>query len=129
MKKNFVTFYSAGTFFAEETTKPINFWDVPLAVSMAQDVKERYGATPYGFRFSTRERGEDELDSRVTETSPFYYLGGEVLTLEQVKSKMPDEKILISNMENNDMDRIIINKNSWRVTLPLRSTDIVLQYP
>lgn len=39
-----------------------------------------------------------------------YYLGGDVLTLEDVKVKMPDEKILISNMENNGHDRIIINK-------------------
>jgi len=129
MKKHFVTFYSAGTFVAEETTNPIDSWDIKLAVQMAGDVREPYNATPYGFRFSTRERDESELDSHITETSPFYYLGGEVLTLEQVKAKMPDEEILISNMEDNGFDKIIINRNSWRVTQPLYPTDIVLQYP
>ena len=69
MKKHFVTFYSPGTFVAEQTTKPIDSWDVELAVSMSGEIKERYGALPYGFQFSTRERGENDLDSHEVETS------------------------------------------------------------
>jgi hypothetical protein len=36
MKKNFVIFYSPGTFFAEDTTEPIDSWDVEKAKKMAK---------------------------------------------------------------------------------------------
>jgi hypothetical protein len=112
MKKNFVRFLSPGTIVAEETVKPIDSWDIPTAVKMSRDIKERYGALPYSFQFLIKEREDDELDSKVTERSCLYYLGGTVLTLEEVKEKMPEERILISNMECNHYDRIVINENS-----------------
>ena len=94
---------------------------------MASEITERYGAKPYGFQFTTRERADDELDSKVTEKSNMYYLGGEVLTLEEVKAKnCPDDKILISNMESNGYERIIVNTNSWKFTAPLQDDDVVL---
>lgn len=128
MKKHFVTFYSPGTFVSEETTKPIGKWDVKKAVSMSKSIKERHGALPYGFMFSTRERGKNELDSKVTKRSAMYYLGGKVKTLKQVKKENdPKNKILISNMENNGWDKIIVNDNSWRITLPFNKDDVVLR--
>lgn len=126
MKKNFVTFYSPGTFVAENTTKPIDSWDVESAKSMASGIKERHGAVPYAFRFSTRERGEDDLDSSVTEQSPLYYLGGEVETLEEVKARSTSrDSILISNMEGNGWARIITGKQGW--SQPLGDDDVVLE--
>ena len=80
MKKHFVTFLSPGTFVAEESTKPIDSWDVDKAVKMARSIKERHNARPYGFQFSTRERGPDDLDSKVTKQSGVYWLGGKVET-------------------------------------------------
>jgi hypothetical protein len=101
VKAHFVTFYSPGTFVAETTEKPIQSWDIEIAKKMARAIKERYGAVPYGFRFSTRSRSEKDLDSKVTATSPLYYLGGTVETLEQVKARATErDKILISNAEN-----------------------------
>jgi exonuclease I len=85
MKKNFVRFLSPSTFCHEETTKPIESWDVGRAIEMASKIKERHGATPFAFQFVTRGRKKNELDSRVTATSGRYYLGGKVLTLEQIK--------------------------------------------
>mgnify|MGYP001567345644 FL=1 len=127
MKSHFVTFYSPGTFFAEQTTRPIKSWGVDRAVSMSSEIKERYGALPYGFRFSTRERGDNDLDSRETKTSPMYFLGGDVFTLAQLKKrKNPDDRILISNMECNHYKRIIVNKNSWQWTQPLMDDDVVI---
>jgi len=127
MEKHFVTFLSPGSFVSEETTKPIESWNIDTAIEMSKNIKERYGALPYGFRFSTRAREDYELDSKETERSGMYYLGGEVLTLEEVKAKNdPDDRILISNMECNDWDRIIVNTNSYKVTQPLESEDIVL---
>ena len=127
MKQHFVTFYSPGTFVNEVTTKEIDDWDVEKAKQMAQDVKERHGATPFGFRFLTRSRNLNELDSKVTDTSNMYYLGGEVLTLAQVEAKNdPDDKILISNMKCNRYDRIIVNTNSYKYTTNFNEGDIVL---
>ena len=129
MKKHFVTFYSPGTFVAETSEKPIDSWDVEKAKEMVRGIKERYNATPYGFRFSTRERKDNELDSKVVETSAMYYLGGKVETLDEVKKRATNkDSILISNMECNGYDRIITNGNSWKWTQPLEKDDVVLEW-
>lgn len=127
MRKRFVTFYSPGTFVSEETTKHIDKWDIDKAVEMSQEITERHAAKPYGFRFTTRERADDELDSKVREKSNMYYLGGDVFTLEEIKAKNdPSDRILISNMECNHWDKIVVNTNSWRFTAPLMDGDVVL---
>ena len=129
MKKHFVTFYSPGTFVSETTEKPIDSWDIEKAKKMVNGIKERYGATPYGFRFSTRERKDDELDSKVVKTGGMYYLGGKVETLAQVKKRATkDDSILISNMEGNGWNKIITNTNSWNITQPLEKGDVVLDW-
>lgn len=127
MKKHFVIFMSPGTFVSERTEKPIDSWNVDLAVSMAKDIKERHGAKPYGFYFTTRGRSDDELDSKVVKTSGMYYLGGTVETIKEVFDRNdPKERILRSNMENNGIKKVITNNNSWRITLPLKEEDVVL---
>lgn len=129
MQAHFVTFYSPGTFVSEQSEKPIDDWNVDKAVAMARKVKERYGATPYGFRFSTRERGPNDLDSKETKRSPFYWLGGTVETLADVKARATEkDSILISNMECNGWRKIITNTNSYRWTQPLGKTDVVLDF-
>jgi len=129
MKKHFVTFLSPGTFVSEETTKEIDSWDVDRAVEMAKGIIERHNAKPYGFYFTTRSRGADDLDSKEASRSGIYYLGGEVLTLGEVKArKNPADNILICNMECNHWDKIITNTNSYRITLPLEASDVVLPW-
>ena len=127
MKQHFVTFYSPGTFFSEQTEKPIDSWDVDAAVQMAKGVKERYGATPYGFRFSTRSRGPDDLDSKVTKQSAMYYIGGKVETLEEIAARNdPKESILLSNMRCNKWKRVWTSTTGWKVTQPLERGDTVI---
>ncbi len=127
MNKHFVTFCSPGTFVSESSTKEVDSWDVEAAQNMAESIKERHAATPYGFYFTTRSRGDGDLDSKQTHKSNMYYLGGEVQSLEDVKGRNdPDDRILISNMESNGWDRIIINTNSWKFTAPLNEDDVVL---
>jgi hypothetical protein len=129
MQSHFVTFYSPGTFVAEMTEKPIDIWDVEKAQNMARDICERHGAKPYGFRFSTRGRGDDDLDSKVVKTSPMYFLGGKIETLKEVKARATkNDSILIFNMESNGFDRIITNTNSWRSTLSMGKDDVVLDW-
>jgi hypothetical protein len=129
MQQHFVTFYSPGTFVAEETCKPIEAWDIEAAKKMAHEITERYGATPYGFQFSTRSRGDADLDSKQSAASPFYHLGGKVETLAEVEARNdPNETILRSNMRCNDIDKVVVNDNSYRSVKPLGKTDVVLDW-
>jgi hypothetical protein len=129
MKKHFVIFFSPGTLVAESDIKPIESWDVDAAIEMSRGIEARYGATPFGFQFITKERNEDELDSHVSECSVMYYLGGEVLTLTEIKERSdPRDSILISNMECNGWDRVIENRNSYLWCQPLKDGDVVLDY-
>lgn len=128
MKKHFVTFYSPGTFVHEETTKEIESWNVDQAVAMSKEIKERYGATPFGFRFKTRERGQKDFDSKQTAESGWYFLGGKIRTRAQVEADNdPKEEILRSNMRGNNIAAVIENTNSWKVTVPFDEiNDVVL---
>jgi hypothetical protein len=128
VEKHFVTFESPGTLFPEYTTRKIESWDIDKAVEMSRSIAERHGAVPYGFQFSTRSRKEDELDSSVSAKSNMYYLGGRIMTLAEVKDEMPSEEILISNMEGNDWNKIIVNHNSWRIVRPFKENDILLEH-
>jgi hypothetical protein len=127
MQQHFVTFYSPGTFVAETTTKPVDAWNVDDAVAMAAMIDERHGAKPYGFRFTTRGRAYDELDSKVIATGPMHYIGGKVETREEVFARNdPGETILRSNMESNGYDRIWTSTRGWKWTQPLQSDDVVI---
>ncbi len=129
MQKHFVTFLSPGTFVFEETTQEIPSWDPDTAVAMAREVVERYNATPFGFYFTTRTRGETDLDSKESFRSGMFYLGGTIETIEQVRTRNdPSERILLQNMEANGFARIIVNRNSWRATQPFNEGDVVLPY-
>lgn len=127
MKKHYVEFFSPGTFFAETTTKEIGSWDVGKAVKMAKVITERHGAKPYGFAFTTRERGPDDFDSKETKRSGMHYLRARVMTLADVKREMPDQRILIGNMECNRWDKIVVSANGYRWTQPLHKGDRVLE--
>lgn len=130
LSKHFVTFYSPGTFLDENTILPINSWDVNKAKELAKTIKERHGATPYGFQFLTRSRREDELDSKITDTSVFYFLGGTIETRAEIEARKDSrEEILVRNMISNKIDKVITNTNSWKITKPLNDSDIVLQWP
>lgn len=126
MKAHFVTFLSPGTFVHEETTKPIESWDIKEAVNMSKKITERHAAKPFAFVFTTRHRGEKELDSKVVKSNGRYFLGGKVLTLSDVEKQMPKETILISNMRCNGIKKVVVNDNSWRSVHPLEKDDVVL---
>lgn len=126
MEKHFVTFYSPGTFFNEVSDMDIDSWDVDKAVEMSHEVNERYGATPYGFKFNTRSRGPEDLDSRVTKTSGMYHLGGTIKTIEDVEKENGDAVILLSNMRNNNIEKVVENRNSWKSTVPFNEGDVLI---
>lgn len=125
--QHFVEFHSPGTLVAETTSLPIDSYDVNKAVEMAKSVTARYNARPFGFRFITRERGDDDLDSHVSETSCFYHLGGKIRTLKELQAKGdPRDETLISNMECNGWERVVENTNSWRWMSLFDDSDVIL---
>lgn len=128
LKKHFVTFLSPGTFVAETSSREIDAWDVAAAQEMASGISERYGAVPYGFRFTTRERGDGDLDSKETDRSGVYYLPHCVAkTVADLRAENnPQNSTLIANMEGNGWDRVVQTTDGWQWTQPLRAEDVVL---
>ncbi len=127
MEKHFVTFFSPGTFVAEQNVQKIDSWDVGEACRRAKKIKQRYGAVPYCFQFSTRSRGPDDLDSKESKTSHRYFINCKVETLEEVEARNdPKEKILRSNMRGNGYDRIATTIEGWKWTQPMQERDVCL---
>ena len=126
--QDYVVFYSPGTFVSETNEEKIDSLDIKKAIKMSKNIKQRYGATPYGFSFSTRGRKKGELYSREIKRSGTYYLGGKILTLPDIKKRNdPNDIILISNMEINKIKKVVENCNSWKVIMELKDEDMVLQ--
>jgi len=127
IKQHYVTFFSPGTFMAETTTKRISRWNIKEAVEMSHHITERYNSHPYCFKFSTRGRTEDEIDSRELKTSKRFYLGGTVLSLKEIKNRgLEKDRILMSNMEDNGWDKIVESCTPWKWCQPLYKGDVVL---
>lgn len=127
VERYFVVYYSPGSFFNETNEREIDEWDIEEAENMAKTIKQRYNATPFGFRFVTNRFNEETFAKEKVKESAMYFLGGEIKTLKEVKREMPDKKILISNMESNHINKVIVNDNSWRVILPFDEDDILLK--
>lgn len=132
MKKHFVTFLSPGTFFHEESEYPVDSWNVDSACEMAHDIVDRHGARPFAFYFTTRERKDSELDSKVSKKSGRFFLGGKLLTSNDiVKMSKEDGKnysTLLNNMKFNNWPRVVMNDNSWRIFQPLEKDDVILDF-
>jgi hypothetical protein len=127
MEKHFVEFYSPGTIISETNLIEINSWDVNKAIELSKNIVQRHNSKPYGFKFITKSRNEYDLDSKITKQSNFYYLGGKIKTLAELKAENnPKDKILIDNMECNGYNKIIENNNSYKFTNYLNDDDIIL---
>jgi hypothetical protein len=118
--QHFVTYYFPGSIVSNEQVKPVEQWDVLMAKRFAPDNRNCYG-----FRFTTRSRGEYDLDSKVTATSPMYFLNSTVESLEQVKARnLTADRTLLANMESNGYKNIVRTYSGW--CLPLEDGDTVL---
>jgi hypothetical protein len=135
-EKAFVTFFSPGTLFSETTTKSIDNWDCKKAVEMSKGIKERHGATPYGFQFSKRlvasplpdgQGGVLEVVPKTVEESGMYFLGGKLRTYDEVlQDNKKDDDILRSNMRANGFAVTIENTNSYRSTHSFEANDKIV---
>lgn len=127
MKKDFVTFYSPGTFVAEMTTRQVASWDVPKALKLMTTIEERHGAVPYGFRFTTKKRGLRDFEPKEVARSGMYYVNCRVETLDELTKRCdPTESTLLENMKRNGWDRIVTAKTGWAWSQPFREGDTAL---
>lgn len=133
-KEHFVTFFSPGTFFLEQTICLIESWDVLEACKLAGGIVERYGARPYGFRFETRlvsspiDDGCGGTRSPV-ERSGMYYLNGVLETLAEIEARAdPSENILRSNMRCNGWDYVVVTKNVYKSVHPFEAGDHIVDW-
>lgn len=113
----FVRFFYPGSLVSETSTHEVADRDTSKL-----DVPK--GA--FGWNFYDKlvvEAGGKKLWGPEENTSGTTYLG-EVYDLARVKREMPNERILISNMEGNGFERVVV---TGRGTFPLRDGDEVRQ--
>jgi len=133
-KKHYVTFYSPGTLFSEESSREIAEWSPAVACKMARQIQERHGAKPYGFRFVTRlvsepiddgEGGKLEVRPKEVAKSGLFFITGRLLKLDDIP-ETPETSILRDNMRCNDHPIVCENCNSWKSVLPFNRDDVLL---
>ena len=99
LTKNFVQFFRPGFMFSEEETVPIKSWDVNEALKI---IKDKNMKNIYGFRFLTRGREDDELDSQIIKQSGMYFFFFLVQSLKDIEDERNlENRTLIGNMKCN----------------------------
>lgn len=130
VQQHYVEFQSPGTFLSEVSRKKIDAWDTTTAIEMMREVKERYGARPYGFRFLTFGRGPNDLDSREIARSHFYYVNCDVLTAEEILADDdPNYQIMRSNVRSNGTKRVARTRSGWLGHYPMCDDDQMIEAP
>lgn len=130
----FAIFYSPGTFVSETSERPLETNSAAEAFRVAQTIKERHGAIPFGFDIVKRlvtvaTKDVPSVALKELECSGRHYIDGRILTLEDVKREMPGESILIGNMEGNGIDRVVtgpVRGKGWRWTHQFKAGDKLL---
>ena len=134
IRKHIVTFYSPGTVVSATSDRLIAEWSPGLAAQMATGIKERHGATPYGFCFRTLltadpvpdgEGGVLKVEPKAVAASGMYFLTGTVLRYEDIPDT-PDTHIIRTNMRWNGYPLVVENRNSYRSTFPFIETSVIV---
>jgi len=135
IRKHYVIFMSPGTFVTEVSERQIEDWNPAQAAAMAAGIVERYGAIPYGFHFETRlsappvtdgEGGFLEVTERTVATSGTYFWG-RLETYDDVAARsLPDERILVDNMRDNDWWIVVVDHRRWKSTQPFTEESFLI---
>lgn len=100
MIKHYVEFAYPGLFVSETESRKVKSRTTPSNIPKDS----------FAYRFycvEEKQSGERTLRSDRFNISGWHYVGGEVLTPEEVAKKYPNEGILLSNIRNNDIKRIV----------------------
>jgi hypothetical protein len=125
--KTYVELIYHSILFSESSTEEVTSRD-PQAI-----LEDKKTKNAFGFRFFDQSRTEVELDGATTKVfgekrnvSPWYYPGGQIFTLEDVKQLKPkkDYEILISNMEGNGYTHVCKTRHGGFVQV--QKEDVVL---
>lgn len=115
----YIEYVYPGSFVSETTTEKVGTKQLP------KNLPDR----TFGFRFFERTEMndvEEKLVGKPRNYSGWYYVGKE-LTLEQVKSKYSDKKILISNMESNKDYYNTVCETKFGQFIPMTKEDKIFQ--
>ncbi len=134
-KKIFAEYFSPGTMFAETSTRALDKGSVKEAISLSKKVSERHGATPYAFDIVTKLVADPIDDGQGGTMKVFpkeigrkgrYYLGGEVITYDQVIAREGAGSIWAMNMRGNRDPVSVQNTNSYKSTQIFREQDVIV---
>jgi hypothetical protein len=126
--KHFVQFFHVHLGMADSYELPIDTWHVETACDMARNLVRDGTLRPFGFRFITRERGPNDLDSKVAGKSQMYYLGGTVRTLKDVeRDNRPDEAVMRDNIRTNGWYGVV--HTTVGMTRQFEHGDVLLAVP
>lgn len=81
--------------------------------------------TSFGYRFFDREEIEKDAETLKGESKNYSHWTyfGEIYTRDRVEIEKPNQKILITNMRDNNIDRVVFTK--FGQAIPLFDGDIV----
>lgn len=119
--KHFVEFFHAGLFFNEMSSQQV-VARAPEAVIIP--------SSAYAFRFYDQPVGvlnDKAVFGERENISGRFFVGGDIMTLDDVISKVPNSEILQSNMRSNRYERVI--RCTFGNFQPFEDGDILLPAP
>jgi len=105
-RKTYVEFKFAGIMFADVMTREVTERD-PDKVEIPDGA---FAFTFYDQLQGVVKDGDQEIpvsSGPVNRSKGVYYIGGQILTKDEVIAQVPDSDTLVRNMEGNDWDRVI----------------------
>lgn len=119
---HYVEYWTTGMIVGENRVREIARRDTKLALRGMQEHE-------YAFRFfdrTERKEGGETLCGPRKNASGFFYPGGKIETLEEIRLRGdPKEETLVRNMENNDWPKVVWSRHGgW--PQPLSDGDVII---
>ena len=123
VRKTYIEFLYPGSFFSESSTQEGTTRDVS---------KVKVPKNAFGFEFFDilsavvdADGKKARITSKRINVSPMHYYGGKLYTVAELKRKFPNERILISNIEDNGHRKAIrCRTGNWQ---PFEKTDVFVE--